>query len=230
MGEPLSLYFFNATPHLKPGPSPRYLREIVAQIISDFVSNQPPPPSPVPPPEETRWFADNVQRHEPALRAYLLSRFSTLPDHDDLVQETYLRVLRARLHVRLATAKAFLFATAGHLAIDRFRRRRTACQVPLDAIGELPAGESFPDAAEFLERRQRQELLAEAVADLPPRCREVMLLRYSEGLASKEIARRLGVSTETVKSHLTKGVGNCIDFFHRHGLLEGEVTDREKVS
>ena len=67
---------------------------------------------------DPRWFAENVQRHEPALRAYLASRFSTLPDHDDLVQESYLRMLQARLRLRLATAKAFLFATAGNLAID----------------------------------------------------------------------------------------------------------------
>ena len=53
-------------------------------------------------------FAEHVQRHEAALRAYLLSRYSTLPDHDDLVQETYLRVWRAQWRLRLATAKAFL--------------------------------------------------------------------------------------------------------------------------
>ena len=184
----------------------------------------------MPHPDDTRWFAEHVQRHESALRAYLLSRYSTLPDHDDLVQETYLRMLRARWRLRLATAKAFLFATASNLAIDRFRRSSVARQVPLDTLGDWPAGESFPDAAELLDRRQRQELLAEAVADLPPRCREVMLLRYGDGLPCKEIASRLGVSTETVKSHLTKGVGDCIDFFHRHGLLEGKVAPREKVS
>ena len=57
-----------------------------------------------------------------------------------------------------------------------------------------------------------------------------MLLRYGDGLACKEIARRLGLSSETVKSHLTKGVGDCIDFFHRHGLLEDAVAPGEKVS
>jgi RNA polymerase sigma-70 factor (ECF subfamily) len=183
----------------------------------------------VPPSEETRWFAEHVQPHEPALRAYLLSRFSTLPDHDDLVQETYLRMLRARLYVRLTTAKAFLFATAGHLAIDRFRRCRVARLVPLDAIGDLSAGELNPEAAELLDQRQRRELLAEAVAALPCRCRAVMLLRYSDGLSCKEIAERLGISTETVKSHLTKGVGDCIAFFQRHGLLERQTANLEKA-
>jgi len=183
----------------------------------------------VPLPKEEPWFTENIQRHEPALRAYLLSRYSTLPDHDDLVQETYLRMLKARLRVRLATVKAFLFATASNLAIDRFRRGRGTSHVSLDTLVALPADDSCPDIAEVLDQRQQQELLAEAVASLPPRCRDVMLLRYSEGLPSKEIARRLGVSTETVKSHLAKGVGDCVAFFQQHGLLDQPASNRENT-
>lgn len=44
--------------------------------------------------EQARWFSEHVQPHEPALRAYLSMRFPSLPDHDDLVQETYARLLR----------------------------------------------------------------------------------------------------------------------------------------
>lgn len=44
--------------------------------------------------EQARWFSEHVQPHEPALRAYLSKRFPSLPDHDDLVQETYARLLR----------------------------------------------------------------------------------------------------------------------------------------
>ena len=44
--------------------------------------------------EKARWFSEHVHPHEPALRAYLSKRFPALPDHDDLVQETYARILR----------------------------------------------------------------------------------------------------------------------------------------
>lgn len=50
----------------------------------------------MPPTEQARWFAEEVYPHEPALRAYLQARFPTLGDHDDLVQETYTRLLRAQ--------------------------------------------------------------------------------------------------------------------------------------
>ena len=72
---------------------------------------------------------EHVHPHEPALRAYLSKRFPALPDHDDLVQETYARILRVDDPGRLTHPKAFLFTTARNVAIDLFRRRGF-CQFP----------------------------------------------------------------------------------------------------
>ena len=47
--------------------------------------------------DQARWFAAHVQPHEPMLRAWLHNRFSSETDIDDVVQETYLRLLRARI-------------------------------------------------------------------------------------------------------------------------------------
>ena len=54
---------------------------------------------------------------------------------------------------------------------------------------------------------------------LPERCRQVMMLRHLDGLAYKEIAERLGISPETVKVHMIKGVKDCTRFFRQRGLL-----------
>ena len=58
------------------------------------------------------------------LRSWMRSLFPTLPDMDDLVQESYLRLLRAKEAGRVRYAKAFLFTTARHIALDFFRRRQ----------------------------------------------------------------------------------------------------------
>lgn len=178
--------------------------------------------APSPSPGLTRWFAEEVKPYEPALRAYLHKRFPSLPDHDDLVQETYTRLLRARADGRLTYAKAFLFTAARNLAIDMFRRRRTVAHEPILELAELPALETTPDVVASLEHQQRLEILIEAVAALPERCRQVMMLRHMDGLAYKEIAQRLGISPETVKVHVIKGVRDCTAFFRKHGLLEPE--------
>jgi DNA-directed RNA polymerase specialized sigma24 family protein len=58
--------------------------------------------------ELARWFAEEVQPHEPALRAWLRSRFPTLGDADDLVQEAYARLLRVRETGSVACPRAFV--------------------------------------------------------------------------------------------------------------------------
>ncbi len=54
------------------------------------------PPCVVASGEDGRWFHEQVQPHEPKLRAWLRARFPSLTDTDDLVQESYARLLRAR--------------------------------------------------------------------------------------------------------------------------------------
>jgi RNA polymerase sigma factor (sigma-70 family) len=182
--------------------------------------------------ERTRWFSLHVQPHEPALRAYLSKRFPTLPDHDDLVQETYARLLRIEDPARLVHPKAFLFTTARNAAIDLFRRRNVH---PHDSLTEsedliaLPVLEALPTVVETMERRQRREVLTEALRSLPERCREVMLLRYLDDCSGKEIAEQLNISLGTVKGHLLKGVRDCARFFEARGLVEAS-TDNERAS
>ncbi|MES2694263.1 MAG: sigma factor, partial [Verrucomicrobiota bacterium] len=63
-------------------------------------------------PETARWFAQEVQPHESELRAYLRSKFSRHLDIDDLVQETYARLLQSREQTKVRSTKGYLFATA----------------------------------------------------------------------------------------------------------------------
>jgi|694.fasta_scaffold72492_2 RNA polymerase sigma-70 factor (ECF subfamily) len=174
-------------------------------------------------PDKTRWFAEQVQPHEPALRAYLSKRFPGLPDHDDLVQEAYMRMLRVENPDRLTHPKAFLFTTARNAAIDLLRRLRSQPPNPVtdpEGLVQLALLDTPPTVMETLERRQRREALLRAMAMLPERCREVMLLRYLDGLRGKEIAARLGISLGTVKGHLLKGVRDCARYFEAQGLAE----------
>ena len=183
--------------------------------------------------EQARWFSEHVQPHEPALRAYLSKRFPTLPDHDDLVQETYARLLRVGDPDRLVHPKAFLFTTARNAAIDLFRRRNVQPHESLsdtEGLIELPLLEAPPTVVETIERRQRRETLTEALRALPERCREVMLLRYLDGCSGKDIAERLNISLGTVKGHLLKGVRDCARFFEARGLVDAPPAETEEAT
>jgi RNA polymerase sigma factor (sigma-70 family) len=171
-------------------------------------------------PDQSVWFDERIRPHEPALRAFLSRRFSSLPDHDDLVQETYVRLLRITDTQRLVHARAFLFTTAHNVAIDRFRRTRRTPVDSIEVTAEAEFLEPAPGAAEMLDRAQRHEAILAALGTLPERCREVMLLRYVDGFSPNEIAAHLGLAPPTVRVHLMKGVRACARLFRLQGLLD----------
>jgi RNA polymerase sigma factor (sigma-70 family) len=173
------------------------------------------------PSDDARWFAAEVQPHDAALRAWLRSRYPGLGDIDDVVQETYSRVLqlRARDPLRAHAVKPLLFTTARNLALDVLRRRQN---VPMFALPEEADAAVFADDApgvgEMVSRRQELALLAEAIQALPERCRQVLTLRKIYGLPQKEIARQLGISEHTVEAQVGIGMHRCADYLNRLGL------------
>ena len=81
-----------------------------------------------------RWFAEEVQPHQGELHAFLHTRFPALTETDDLVQESYARLIRAREAGRISYVKAFLFTTARNLAIDAWNFGN-ACGWVSEAMG-----------------------------------------------------------------------------------------------
>lgn len=169
--------------------------------------------------EQSRWFSLEVQPHEPALRAYLQSRFPLLRDADDIIQETYRRLLREKDAGRIRHTRAFMFTAARNAALDFFRRRHHGQSEPITHSSAADVVEEAPHAAEVLSHQQELEILAAAVQTLPTRCRHVIMLRYLKGASYKEIAALLEISPETVKTHMAKGVKLCADYFEARGLL-----------
>jgi RNA polymerase sigma-70 factor (ECF subfamily) len=171
----------------------------------------------VSPNDQARWFAEEVQPHEPGLRNWLRHRFPRLTDIDDLVQECFARVLRARSEGRVESAKPYLFSTARNAVYDQARRHRVVCIESVEDVAMLSVVEDRPDAAEALTHDQDLEILAAAIEALPERCRLVVKLRKLRGLSYQEIARTLGISVHTVNAQLAKGMTLCRDYFREHG-------------
>ena len=162
-----------------------------------------------------RWFAEHILPHEPVLRAWLAQGFGPRLAVDDVVQEAFLRVLRARATGELHAPKAFLFAIARNLALDQLRRHavsRTDSLVEADLSNVLDDHASIP---ETVARNQELALLTEAIQSLPDRCRQVMTLRIVYGLTQRVIGEKLGISDRTVAAQLAIGTKKCTDFMLR---------------
>jgi RNA polymerase sigma-70 factor (ECF subfamily) len=174
-----------------------------------------PPPSSS---EQARWFAEEVHPHEPALRAYLRRRFPAAGDVDDLVQESYLRVLQARAAAPIISAKAYLFSTARNLALGWFRRPKIFAPIAVTDFAASRIIQEDADVFEQVSTDQEIGLLLEAIDALPARCREIFILRKLHGLSQKEIAAQLGRSEQTVQVQIARGAKKCALFLRRHGV------------
>jgi len=169
--------------------------------------------------EQCDWFVTQVQPHTASLRSYLVARFPSLPDVDDVVQECLVRVLRAREKAPVGSPKALLFATARNLAVDLLRRQRVVAFEPIPEVTDAAVFADTIDVVETVSKQQEIGLLSQAIQSLPEGCRQVVTLRAAYGLSQRDISQRLGISENTVEKQLMKGVRRCTEFFARRGLL-----------
>ncbi|MFO1447225.1 MAG: RNA polymerase sigma factor [Opitutaceae bacterium] len=173
------------------------------------------------PPHETdhaRWFVEQMHPHEPSLRSYLHGSFPAVRDVDDVVQESYLRVWRARAAQPIESARAFLFQVARHLVLDLLRHERRS---PIETVGDLSGlnvSEDRPAVRATVSRNEKIQLLIAAIDRLPPKCREVVVLRKLRFVPQREVAARLGISEKGVENQLTRGLDRCRHYLRKHGV------------
>lgn len=175
---------------------------------------------PVGTPSLSKWFAEEVQPHELELRAYLRRSFPSLADIDDLLQETYSRVFRAKTAGKISEARPYLFATARNTACDTFRRSKIVSFTRLVDLERLSVVADGPGVVESIEHAQEVEILREAIGALPTRCRQVLTLCKLYGLSHREVATQLGISEHTVNAQVALGVMRCRDFLRARGVMK----------
>lgn len=133
---------------------------------------------------------------------------------EDLVQEAFIRLARSahRIHDP-ARAPAYLRSIVLNLARDHNRRglvslRHHATSIGPTSIGQREAAEpsSTPSTPDLLVQSEDHRMVIEAVRSLPVRQRDCVTLRYFEELGIDAIAMTLGLSPNSVKTHLQRGL------------------------
>ncbi len=165
-----------------------------------------------------QWFAQEVQPHDAQLKAYLRHAFPAVRDVEDLVQESYLRIWRSRAAQPIHSAKAFLFRVARNLALNLVDRQRASPVVVVGDLARLPVLEDRPGIVETVGKNEKLQLLVQALATLPPRCREITVLRKLKGIPQKQIAADLGIAEKTDEEQVARGVKRCEEYLRRRGV------------
>ncbi|MFM1960791.1 MAG: hypothetical protein RL588_2308 [Pseudomonadota bacterium] len=141
-------------------------------------------------------------RKLPRLTALAVRMLGDAAEAEDVAQESLIRAWRQAPVWRFGEARfdTWLHRVATNLCRDRLRRRRPGDASDLEALVDTgPA----PDRG--LEARDVGERVAAAMASLPPRQREALVLCHYQELGNIEAAAALGISVEALESLLSRG-------------------------
>ena len=147
-------------------------------------------------------------RHRGRLFRYLLHQCGRREQADEMFQEIWMSVIRARSSYEVsAKFTTWLYRIAHNRVIDGFRAhgRLAEFEVEADAVDGDPPDCPAPASAEperLLERAQLASRLLAAIEALPAAQREAFLLATEGGLTVEEIGNATGTGFETAKSRL----------------------------
>ncbi|MCY1272137.1 putative RNA polymerase sigma factor FecI [compost metagenome] len=149
-------------------------------------------------------------KHAKALQSLLTRKVRDPQLAADLVQESFLRLVEQRDKAQIDNSQAYLYRTAHNLMVDHARQqmRRKTDLVPHEALEDII--EERPGLDEAAASVQHMQRLREAVAELPPRTREIFRLNRLEGLTHSEVARHLDISDSSVQKHLSKALAHVM--------------------
>lgn len=162
-------------------------------------------------------FRRLFDRYGPLLTRVIARRVQGAEIVDDLVQQTFLQVHRARHDFRRdGNLRSWLIAIGLNVMRQHFRRTKRREEVPLADVGEhapsVPAHD--PVAAE----RRRQ--LHAALAKLPDKQRTAIELHWLEGLSFPEVAEAVGAKVSAVKVRAHRGYAKLRELLEAAGVTD----------
>lgn len=162
--------------------------------------------------DRRRWFRDCILPLEPDLRLFG-RRFARTGhiDVEDLIQETFARIIASETWRDVENPGAFAFSTLKNLALDAARRSKVISFETVADIDQLNLSDERPSPENYALARDELRLLREIIQTLPTQCRRVFTLRKVYELSTKQIAERLHLSVSTVEKHLAKGIRICAE-------------------
>lgn len=165
-------------------------------------------------------FEEIVLRYQRAVLNFAYRAIGDSARAEDIAQEAFLRIFRARRRYRpTASFTTWLFTIVNRLCMNEIRSRRREARALRDpwkragsAAGEtvIPrCGDRGDDPPpEIAERWERARMVRAAIQSLPSSQRAAVLLRRYEGMSYQEVAEAMGLTVMAVKSLLVRAREN----------------------
>lgn len=153
-----------------------------------------------------------LARHAPGLYRFLTRRLRRRVEVDDLVQYVYLRFLQSPQHELVRNIESYLYRIAANVvnefALHKRREIVTYDSETADAAGERRS-ETDIWQDDLTEKFATEQQLERVLAQVPATYRAVLAFWLWEDMSQEDIARRLGLSPQSVKKYIARGLAYC---------------------
>lgn len=188
---------------------------------------------------DERAFGAIVDRYEARVAATVIGMLGSGDDADDVGQETFVRLFRSLDRFRgESSLGTYLTRIAMNLCLTTIRKRKRwrSRFVSADAVPggsdnrrlptrsglEMMTSDADEEPLQRLEREERRDRVHQALAQLNPEHRAVIVLRWMDGLSTREAAAVLGVPEGTVMSRLSRAMDRLtVELKDRDGRSRG---------
>lgn len=154
----------------------------------------------------SRWLESEVLPHRPWLRAWIARRYPSETDLDDIVQESFEKMLRCSDPAGVRDTRVYLSRTAVGLVIDRARRRQIVRIDYHDDLAQLGLACVYPLPDRVCAAREEWDIVCRAVEALPERTRAVIRMRRFDEIAQRDTAEAFGITESAIEKHVRRGL------------------------
>jgi RNA polymerase sigma-70 factor (ECF subfamily) len=152
---------------------------------------------------------------EPLYRfAYIRTQDSQLAE--DVTQDVLVQLWDHRSRLSdTGSLKGYLFRSVRNRSLNHLRHERSLERLAESYVHDTGGHTGVPDAGMALELEEGARLIADAIAGLPPRTREIFVLRREQGMSYPDIADTFGISIPTVHNQMSRAVNAIRDALAR---------------
>jgi len=158
--------------------------------------------------ESSQTFEEFFTEHKRALSSYLRRRMSSEADVQEVVQESYARILSYGYGCSRPPAvwKALLYRIATNLMHSRGRVDRSQNRAGHSSLEDIELASEVPSQERVVSAQQELQIVRQTILSLPPKCQKVFLLSRTHRKTYPEIAALCGISVKMVEKYISQAL------------------------
>lgn len=165
-------------------------------------------------------FNTLVDRWQQRIHRFAFRYFSSHDEAMEITQKTFIKAYK-KLHTLDDAEKfpAWIYRIANNLCLDETKRAGRKRSAPMEALGPHPVANSIAEnPARTIQQQELGSILQQALNQLPPEQRIVVIMKEYEGLKFREIAEILDEPENTVKSRMYYGLTSLRNIFEKWNI------------